>query len=62
MAIENRNGRLYTTKESANTFLKKLKSVDPEITRKKNEFINHSKKSIKAEKDGSSTILFIDDN
>lgn len=41
MAIENRNGRLYVTKESANTFLKKLKSVDTEIIRKKSEFINN---------------------
>ena len=59
MAIENRNGRIYLTKETAHSFMKKLKNNNPEVRMKRDKFLAQSKEKIRVEKTSTGSIIII---
>ena len=62
MAIKQEKMRVCLTKESAESFLNKLKSNNQEINRKRDMFINKSKENIRVEKTKTGAIIITNKN
>ena len=62
MSIKHENMRVCLTKESAKSFLNKLKNNNPEIDRKRDMFIKQSKENIRIEKTNSGVVIITKTN
>lgn len=57
MAIKYENLKVCLTEETAKSFLNKLRKNNPEISRKRDMFINQSKENIRVEKTTNGIII-----